>query len=206
MLCISPSCPFETFTYIYSGNAFRAPVSLLRCRMTLPPGYHYANDTKFADLSGKSCEGKDFECVPFEDGSADLIIILHVLEHILPLDVPLRHLARIAKPGVGMMQIEVPCSPDAPTRLCRNEGKSALPFLSGKSNLSPSLRSRATPSVVLHSSVRFFTAAISAGASRTSSVLEAPLRRRRGKRERPPWRRSDTCHRGVHSYPFRAER
>lgn len=89
--------------------------------MTLPPGYHYANDTKFADLSGKSCEGKDFECVPFEDGSADLIIILHVLEHILPLDVPLRHLARIAKPGVGMMQIEVPCSPDAPTRLCRNE-------------------------------------------------------------------------------------
>jgi|AntAceMinimDraft_1070359.scaffolds.fasta_scaffold22707_2 hypothetical protein len=84
------------------------------------PGYNYNSDTQLADLSGVSCGGGyGIECVPVKDGDVDLIIILHVLEHVVPVDIPLKQLARIAKPGVGMMQIEVPCEPVAQTRMCR---------------------------------------------------------------------------------------
>ena len=85
-------------------------------------GYHYLPDTKFADLSGASCGGgAGIECVPVKDETADLIIILHVLEHVVPIENAFKQLARIAKPGRGMMQIEVPCEAKAPTRPCRNE-------------------------------------------------------------------------------------
>lgn len=58
------------------------------------PGYKYdETTTQKADLSGESCGGgwgsADFEpeeCVPLADQSVDGVIILHVLEHVLPLD------------------------------------------------------------------------------------------------------------------------
>ena len=85
-------------------------------------GYQYGADTKFADLSGATCGGgTGTECVPVKDGKADLIIILHVLEHVVPIENALSQLARIAKPLRGMMQIEVPCEAEAPTSPCRNE-------------------------------------------------------------------------------------
>jgi SAM-dependent methyltransferase len=92
-------------------------------------GYVYnANTTRKADLSGKSCGGgwvsgnnagfKPEECVPLADQSVDGVIILHVLEHVLPLDPALEQLARVAKPG-AWMQVEVPCEPEMSTHSCR---------------------------------------------------------------------------------------
>lgn len=76
-------------------------------------GYTYDHTTTLkADLSGRSCGGgwaeddgdrnpdfKPEECVPLADQSVDGVVILHVLEHVLPLDPALEQLGRIAKPG-----------------------------------------------------------------------------------------------------------
>ena len=101
---------------------------------TLTTGYKYdATKTRKADLSGKSCGGgggggggggrnensstadnlagnvtafhNPEDCVPLADDSVDGIVILHVLEHVLPLRPALEQLARIAKPG-AWMQVE----------------------------------------------------------------------------------------------------
>ena len=107
-------------------------------------GYVYDKDTTVkADLSGKLCGGGwregngDFQpekCVPIADKSVDGIIILHVLEHVLPLDPALEQLARIAKPG-AWMQVEVPCEPDRQTHSCRRTYNTPkIPGTSGACN------------------------------------------------------------------------
>lgn len=90
-------------------------------------GYKYDKTrTLKADLSGKSCGGgasiNPEDCVPLADNSVDGVIILHVLEHVLPIKPALDQLARIAKPN-AWMQVEVPCEPLMTTHRCRNEDK-----------------------------------------------------------------------------------
>lgn len=102
------------------------------------PGYHYSNTTRKADLSGESCGGwgkpgyEPEACVPVKDASVDGIIIIHVLEHVLPIAPGLEQLARIAKKG-AWMQVEVPCEPKMETHACRKDAASRR--LSGTSDV-----------------------------------------------------------------------
>lgn len=52
----------------------------------------------------------DLTCLPFEDGSFDIFIANHVLEHVLDLSTCLREIARVLAPG-GFAVLQTPYSP-----------------------------------------------------------------------------------------------
>jgi len=65
------------------------------------PGYAYDKEiVHHADVTN---------LVDFQNGTADGVIILHVLEHIRDLDAALGEIRRVLKPGSGWAYIEVPC-------------------------------------------------------------------------------------------------
>ena len=62
------------------------------------PGYKYDLDTIRADVQD----------IPLQDKSLDIIIILHVLEHVPNVTKAIRELRRVLHPG-GLLLHETPC-------------------------------------------------------------------------------------------------
>lgn len=75
----------------------------------LLPTYHYPPATKFADISNLS---------NFRDNYFDVLISLHVLEHVFQLEQAITEIRRVIK-STGYIILEVPCS-NGDTIDCRN--------------------------------------------------------------------------------------